>query len=175
MMLRVLLLIFSIFSLPSRAAEGSSSYTFEIYPYFGVDLPNDIKGLQTTVKGGGVRGTYVINAPASLELGSFFWKSGDDSGRTFDGGIYYEIQSDIKAYFSAGLHYSTYAITVKYKTDGACVNQGCQTASGTHQGFYVGGGINVPISNTFPLKTGLRFYKGPNLWVLVDVGVGFRF
>jgi opacity protein-like surface antigen len=155
--------------------SSSSSYNYEAYPYFGVMLPDDVKGLFSTVRGGGVRGVYMLDSPLGIEVGSYFWSKEEDKGRTFDGGVYYELHKDIKTYLGAGLHYSKYDITIKYKGDGACANRGCKTASGTHFGFYGGGGIILPVSDTVPVKAGVRFYKGPSYWVLIDAGVGIRF
>lgn len=167
---------FSAFSSVSLAAEGSasSSRTFEVNPFFGVLLPSGIDGLESSLQGVGVRANYMINAPAGIEVGSFFWKHNDDSGSTFDGGLYYELPEEVKPYFSAGLHYSYFKIEAKRTDLGVCTTTNCETEGGSKIGVYAGGGVIVPISEKFPVKAGMRFYKGPGIWILFDVGIGIR-
>ena len=160
----------------SHAQGASANYTFEAYPFFGIEMPSGIAGLENSVKGYGLRAHYVFSAPTALEVGSFFWRDEQDKGRTFDVGLYHELSSsDLKAFVGAGLHYSRYNISIKFSDTGACVNHRCQTASGSHIGFYGGGGIIYALTDKTPLKAGMRFYKKPGVWVLIDLGVGIRF
>lgn len=137
-------------------------------------LPSDFLGFYTSASGLGLRGHYVVSSGFAAEVGTFMWKKENDSGSTIDAGIYYEVQEDFRPYFTGGVHYTQLKLSPKFTNGEECLPLSCETDSGPHAGIYAGGGIIFPLSQMVPVKAGLRFYKGPSYWVLVDLGVGIR-
>ncbi len=173
-----ILLLFSetSFAQGSQSKRINTSYTFEVTPFFGQNLPYDIWGTPGGLYTAGIRGAVNISNDLAIEAGGFYQVAGQDHATTGDLVFRYEIFADaIDAFFVLGAHLSNFYLQLDRDVNGACVPANCQTDTGRHQGFVVGGGIMIPITSQLPLKMSMRFYKNPILWFLFDVGVGIRF
>lgn len=170
-------------------AEGNSSrqlntsYTIELTPNLGINLPYDLWGTPGTLSTIGLRGAYNITSlggTGALELGAFVQHADPDRAYTADAGYRYDfVQEGLNAFFGIGFHYSYFKLVADTNEDGSCVvassTGACLTDSGAHSGIYVGGGIMMPLTPSIPVKFSMRFYNSPQLWLLLEMGMGFRF
>ena len=165
---------------PSQAADdnkGFAAYTWELNAAAGIDLPYDIWGTPGTFSTLALGAAYKVSEKGSIQLSTIYQHaSTHDKAYTVDVGYGYElVAADFNTFFVAGLHYSHYALTVDHDSTGACVPENCLTDSGNHSGIFVGGGLQIPLSEFTPLRLSMKFFQNPQLWLLLEAGVGFRF
>lgn len=162
----------------------NTSYTFEITPHFGIDLPYDLWGTPGTLKTIGLRFAYNLagaGGAGALETAAIVQHADPDRAYTFDLGYRYDfVQEGLNAFFSIGFHNSYFKLVADRKADGSCVvpnsaGTACLTDTGNYVGLFVGGGIMFPLAPSIPLKFAMRFYSKPQLWLLLEMGLGFRF
>lgn len=159
----------------ARAAVDAS-YSMEISPIIGINLPYDLWGADT-LNVLGLRGAYRLPSPTgAFESGILYHHNGADKAYTFDLAYRHELYTGfINGFFVVGAHFSRYSLTIDRDSAGNCVPVNCQTDSGNHTGVTYGGGLLVPIGETDPLRLGVRFYNNPQTWLLLEAGWGFRF
>lgn len=170
-------------ALSAHAENLNANYTVEIQPFLGINLPYDLWGTPGTLKTVGLRSSYNLNGlgGAGAIEGAFFLQHADpDRAYTTDLGYRYDfVQEGLNAFFAIGFHYSYFKLDPDVNADGTCVLPGvdgqCLTDTGGHSGLFLGGGIMVPLTPNVPLKFGMRFYNGPQLWLHLEMGLGIRF
>lgn len=164
------------FSIDLRAqSETKVDYKFEIAPLLGKNLPYDLWGTPGTLSVYGVRGAVPLPTGA-LEGGALYQVEGADKAYTLDFGYRYDTYFEtLNFVLDVGIHASKFSLTVDYDSNGVCVPTNCSTDSGTHMGYYFGGGLSVPLSPTMPLRLRMRFYKSPQVWLLLNAEIAIRF
>ena len=182
------LVIFGL-SLQNRDALAQSTgsaitlqpYRVEFTPVLGTLLPRDIWGTPGTLNTVGLRSSVVVSDPdGAIEVSGLYHYAGKkdpaDHAVTFDVSWRQEFKNDLlNAYFNIGMHYSKWTLDLDYANDGSCFPENCQTDSGTHTGYRVGAGVIIPLGPNTPLKLAMDFYNGPQLLLLLEMGVGIRF
>jgi hypothetical protein len=174
--LRLVLAVGALLSSSAARSAVDSSYTIEFAPLLGINLPYDLWGAQTLSVYGLRTGYRLPNPTGVAELGLLYHTKEDDKAYTIDAAYRHEVYSGfLNGFFVIGLHYSYYDLTTDYDSDGACVPKNCRTDSGSHSGLTYGGGLLVPVGETEPLRLGVRYYKSPQTWLLLEAAWGFRF
>jgi hypothetical protein len=173
---RLSLVCAALFGAASARATVDGSYALEIAPLLGINLPYDLWGAQT-LSVYGLRAGYRLPNPSGVaELGLLYHTKVDDKAYTVDGAYRHEVYSNLlNGFFVIGLHYSLYDLTVDYNSSGECVPKNCKTDSGSHFGLTYGAGLLVPVGETEPLRLGVRYYRNPQTWLLLEAAWGFRF
>jgi len=165
----------------SAASSGGggttlASYSFEIAPLIGINLPYDVYGADGLLNTYGVQAGLSLDGPSSVTVSGLYHSKEGDWAWTVDGGYRHEINSALfNAFFDVGLHYSRFNLDVDRKADGTCIPASCATDSGSYVGIYLGSGIIIPLAPMTLARLGFRFYNNPQAWVLVSAGLGFRF
>lgn len=155
--------------------EAKVDYKFEISPLVGKNLPYDLWGTPGTLSVYGLRAAVPLPTGA-LEGGVLYQVEGTDKAYTLDFGYRYDTYFEtLNFVLDVGVHASKFSLTVDYDSLGACVPANCSTDSGTHMGYYFGGGLSVPLSPAVPLRLRMRFYKSPQVWLLLNAEVALRF
>jgi len=177
--LRLSLLVLGICSAnkPSQAQNaGFAPYTIEVTPYLGLNLPYDLWGTPGTFSTKALRAAYKFNEKALLRVGAVYQSAGADKVYTGDAVIGWELTTaDLYTTFHVGFHFSRFNLDIDYDDEENCIPANCQTDSGNHSGIAVGAGLMIPISEKTPLRLGMTFYTNPQLWLLLEMGIGFRF
>lgn len=154
-----------------------AAYTIEVTPVVGLNLPYDIWGTPGTLNIIGIRSAYSLSPDSSVEVGFLYHHKLPDSMTGFD--IVYRkemVAESMNTFFVIGAHFTKFNLSVDRDADGVCVPTTCATDSGTHAGFVIGAGINLPVNPSAPIRLGMRFYKkNPSLMLLLEAGVGIRF
>lgn len=176
--------IFTLFTLvapmaalaESKGGSSLGSYTIEIAPMVGINLPYDIWGIEGTLNVYGIQTAYSLNEADALTASVLMHTKANDTAYTVDGGYRREINSALfHAFFDVGLHYSMFKLKTDYDSDGACIPSNCLTDSGTYIGIYGGSGIVIPFGTMTLARVGFRFYNNPQAWVLLSAGLGLRY
>lgn len=168
-------------SLASKAHLGmgqgrGSNYFLELTPAVGTNLPYDLWGTPGTFSVLGARAFAPIAAPNGIEAGFLYQYAGVDKAYTVDLSYRFEIPTEaFLSYFNIGYHYSIFDLEIDYDENGACVPANCLTDSGDHHGFSFGAGVMAPLGTATIGKLGMRFYKNPITWLLLEAGLGIRF
>ncbi len=157
-------------------AQRGSNYLFEIAPTLGTNLPYDSWGIPGTLSVIGVRGFVPISGPNGVEASVLYQSAGGDTAYTIDASYRFEVPTEaFISFFNIGYHYSIFDLDVDYDAAGVCVPTSCATDSGTHQGIVFGAGVMAPLGTSTMGRLGMRFYKNPVTWLLLEAGLGFRF
>lgn len=168
-------------SMAQDATINLIPYTFEIEPVIGTLLPRDIWGTPGTMSTVGIRSSYVISPPdGAFEASVLYHSAGstdlEDHAMMYDLSWRQDFKSDLLlAYFNIGMQYSKWNLDIDYDATGACDPANCLTDAGTYTGIRVGAGIIMPLGPNTPLRMAMTFYKGPQLILLLEAGVGIRF
>ncbi len=153
------------------SSTGFAAYKLEFTPVIGKNLPYDLYGTPGTLSIIGLRSAYKVGAGA-VEVGAIVQHNDPDRAYTFDANYRGEIMAQgLNAYFVAGIHYSRFILTSEERDD---PNNGL-TDSGNYVGITFGGGLQVPLSSSMPLKLGMRYYFKPQYWLVLEAGIGIRF
>jgi len=156
-------------------AQQSATYNFEVSPVLGRMLPYDINGASHTMPTYGLRVATPINSGA-LEAGALYTIKGSDKVYTGDFGYRYESSVEsLNFILNLGVHYSKFSLSVDRNAAELCEPADCSTDSGGYFGLYFGGGLQLPLSPMIPLRLTMRFYKNPQIWLLLEAGLGVRF
>lgn len=163
-------------SLSQESGGGASGPIFEPEALAGINVHNDLLGLQGVLYVYGVRsGFYAFSPENKLMAGFLYHTRKNDKAYTSEVNLRHSSRvAKIPTFLDLGAHVSLYQIKLDYKSDGSCVQQGCETDRGNYAGFFVGGGITLPFG-AVPLRMSLRYYQSPSFWFLVDASVGTAF
>lgn len=167
----------------SRAEESLAAFQYEITPLAGINLPYDLwatSGNFTVLGGRFGYNMTPLGISGVLVAGGLYQYSGAEKIYTFDLSYRYDFVAEgMNAFFTFGFHSSKFSLEPKVNEDGTYAvpdgNGGGKTDSGQHGGLIIGGGILIPIKPNIPLEFGMRFYNNPQLWLLLEMGVSFRF
>lgn len=163
-------------TLPTQAQTRLASYKWEFGGTAGLNLPYDLWGTPGTLSTLGVFGAMKVNDKGSISLGAILQHADPDRAYTAEALFRYELSSaSVNAIFMAGLHYSYFSLDLDYDETGSCVPANCLTDSGSHTGIVVGGGLQIPLGNYTPFRLAMKFYQSPQIWLLLEAGIGFRY
>lgn len=168
--------VFCFFSLnPNAEAQSSASYSYELEPVYSINLPKRILGREGTLQVLGLRSAFQTGSGA-VQFSLLAQHDDPDRIYTIDSGYRFELQfQNLELLAMFGVHVSKFSISTKLDELGDCTTLDCQTDSGIKLGLYGGGGVQIPIQPNIPLRLSMRFYTNPSIWLLIELGVGFRF
>ena len=148
-------------------AQGKSSYSYEISPVVGLNLPHDIDGANRSFYTLGVRTDIPVAPDFSIIGGALFHRRGQDKAFSFDGGGRLNFDSPFGSlFFDGGLHFSYFAT----KRD----NGEARSITGTYYGAFAGGGFSF-MFGALPIRILMRAHVAPSYWLLLEAGLALRF
>lgn len=160
----------------AQESQSKSDYNLEAGPTLGRTLPSEVQGAHHPFTMYGLRAAVPLGATGALETGLLYHVHGKEKINTFDIGYRYETNVEgLNFLADIGFHISKFKLQPDYTRTNSCEDANCATDTGTHFGFYAGGGMQFPLAVTIPFRLRMRFYRQPSYWLLLELGLALRF